>query len=513
MIGSRWPLLGGTQVQGVVGSGGLNELLTSLANSAALQDTLFSAVTSSSGVMTFNGMTTDGALPAVTVTLEKNIKQASLDFSGRNLGEGDRITLAIAGGSQVQGVLNSSDSGRDAYIQAYLDWATQSYLAQAVPRYLAAGLSQEDAMVVAMAVALPSAQAYAATQTTQAADSADSAAPTPLNYLLGSMASQVASQSSIFSAATSGSGVLTLRGLNDGSALADVTVSLDEDFLYSQFDFRSKNLVAGDRITLDITGGSQVQAVIGSGGLDATLTAMATDIAAQTSLYSAALASTGILTMTAADGATSMPSVTVTFEAGIDQTSLNFSDRNMVEGDRITLNIEGGAQVQGSVGSDGLNALLTTMAGQISAQAGLFSAASASNGVLDIVGLTNGSALANITVTMESKPAMASVGDTDITSFQDATNTLERLDLAVSEVNTQRATFGAAANRLEYAADNLSNIIMNTEASRSRVMDADYAKEATELARTQIIQQVATAMLAQANMEAKQVLTLLEGVS
>ena len=363
-----------------------------------------------------------------------------------------------------------------------------------------------------MAAALPSAQAYAATQTTLAANMADVFA-TPLNYLLGSMASQVASQSSIFSAATSGSGVLTLRGLNDGSALADVTVSLDEDFLYSQFDFRSKNLVAGDRITLDITGGSQVQAVIGSGGLDATLTAMATDIAAQTSLYSAALASTGILTMTAADGATSMPSVTVTFEAGIDQTSLNFSDRNMVEGDRITLNIEGGAQVQGSVGSDGLNALLTTMAGQISAQAGLFSAASASNGVLDIVGLTDGSALANITVTMESKPAMASVGDTDITSFQDATNTLERLDLAVSEVNTQRATFGAAANRLEYAADNLSNIIMNTEASRSRVMDADYAKEATELARTQIIQQAATAMLAQANMEAKQVLTLLEGVS
>lgn len=54
---------------------------------------------------------------------------------------------------------------------------------------------------------------------------------------------------------------------------------------------------------------------------------------------------------------------------------------------------------------------------------------------------------------------------------------------------------------------------MNTEASRSRVMDADYAKAATELARTQIIQQAATAMLAKANMEAKQVLTLLEGVS
>ena len=54
---------------------------------------------------------------------------------------------------------------------------------------------------------------------------------------------------------------------------------------------------------------------------------------------------------------------------------------------------------------------------------------------------------------------------------------------------------------------------MNTQAARSRVMDTDYARETTELARTQIIQQAATAMLAQANVQAKQVLTLLEGVS
>lgn len=105
-----------------------------------------------------------------------------------------------------------------------------------------------------------------------------------------------------------------------------------------------------------------------------------------------------------------------------------------------------------------------------------------------------------------------SVAHTQITSFANATRALSSLDLAVSEINTRRATFGAAANRLEYAAENLSNIIMNTKAARSRVMDANYAKEATELARTQIIQQAATAMLAQANVQAKQALTLLEGV-
>ena len=105
---------------------------------------------------------------------------------------------------------------------------------------------------------------------------------------------------------------------------------------------------------------------------------------------------------------------------------------------------------------------------------------------------------------------MASVRDTAITSFQGATNTLERLDLAVSEINTKRASFGAAMSRLDYAADNLSNIVMNAKASRSRVLDADYARETTELARTQIIQQAAMAMLVQANMQQKQVLELIE---
>jgi flagellin len=84
------------------------------------------------------------------------------------------------------------------------------------------------------------------------------------------------------------------------------------------------------------------------------------------------------------------------------------------------------------------------------------------------------------------------------------------LDTAITAVNSQRAIFGAAINRLEYAADNLANVSQNTSASRSRVLDADYATETTELARTQIIQQAATAMLSQANQQAQSVLALLK---
>jgi flagellin len=89
-------------------------------------------------------------------------------------------------------------------------------------------------------------------------------------------------------------------------------------------------------------------------------------------------------------------------------------------------------------------------------------------------------------------------------------NIIATLDTAISGVTTQRATFGAVMNRLEYTVDNLSNVSQNTSASMSRIADADYAAETTELARTQIIQQAGTAMLSQANQQAQSVLALLK---
>ena len=95
------------------------------------------------------------------------------------------------------------------------------------------------------------------------------------------------------------------------------------------------------------------------------------------------------------------------------------------------------------------------------------------------------------------------------TSVTAADNAITGLDSAITVVNTKRAELGAMTNRLEYAADNLANVSQNTSSSRSRVLDADYASETTELARTQIIQQAATAMLSQANQQAQSVLALL----
>ena len=83
-------------------------------------------------------------------------------------------------------------------------------------------------------------------------------------------------------------------------------------------------------------------------------------------------------------------------------------------------------------------------------------------------------------------------------------------DVAIGAVSTQRATFGAISNRLEHAIDNLTNVKTNTEAARSRILDTDYATATSDLARTQIIQQAGTAMLAQANALPQTVLALLK---
>ena len=97
----------------------------------------------------------------------------------------------------------------------------------------------------------------------------------------------------------------------------------------------------------------------------------------------------------------------------------------------------------------------------------------------------------------------------NITTQSSASSALATIDTAIATVDDFRADMGAKINRLTYATDNLANVSQNTSASRSRVLDADYAQATTELARTQIIQQAATAMLAQANQQPQSVLSLL----
>ena len=112
----------------------------------------------------------------------------------------------------------------------------------------------------------------------------------------------------------------------------------------------------------------------------------------------------------------------------------------------------------------------------------------------------------------ETGPMGANLSSFATTGFDsDLTETLEKIESAIDGVATQRAVFGATMNRLEYAIDNLSSSSIATSSARSRIVDANYATETTALAKTQIISQASTAMLAQANQKSQTVMQLLQG--
>ena len=104
--------------------------------------------------------------------------------------------------------------------------------------------------------------------------------------------------------------------------------------------------------------------------------------------------------------------------------------------------------------------------------------------------------------------AISAIGTT--TTVNSAKGSLARIDAAISEVDSYRATLGAVGNRLEHSAANLYTRVENQMAARSRIQDADYAVEAANLARAQILQQAGTAMLAQANATGATILSLLK---
>lgn len=106
---------------------------------------------------------------------------------------------------------------------------------------------------------------------------------------------------------------------------------------------------------------------------------------------------------------------------------------------------------------------------------------------------------------------LASISDLNVKSQSYSDSSMRGIDSALQIINTARAEIGAVINRLTYSVDNLSNVAMNTTESRSRILDTDYAKASAELARTQIISQAATAMLAQANQQPQSILQLLQG--
>jgi flagellin len=190
-----------------------------------------------------------------------------------------------------------------------------------------------------------------------------------------------------------------------------------------------------------------------------------------------------------------------------DRNYLNAEYQNLVsEIERISVNTEwnGRTILDGSANATGDS----TVAFQVGANGGQTVAVNFGN-----ISQDSGSGT-TVFETFETSGTMTAgafiSAQTTASAITTATAAITQIDSAITAVNSQRATFGAAMNQLTYAVDNLSNVRVNAEASRSRILDADYAAETSELARTQIISQAGTAMLAQANQLPQTVLSLLQ---
>ena len=179
----------------------------------------------------------------------------------------------------------------------------------------------------------------------------------------------------------------------------------------------------------------------------------------------------------------------VSVTVGSTTVSYTVTGNDLMSGDQAT-NLE-------TIASNMASKLEAEVGGGITASAGVitFTTAPASS---ELTYVNDGGVLSNIK-------------GLDITTSSNSNKSITEMDIAINNINQERAGIGAVINRVTYATDNLTNVSQNTSESRSRILDTDYAKASAELARTQIISQAATAMLAQANQQPQTVLKLLQG--
>ena len=251
---------------------------------------------------------------------------------------------------------------------------------------------------------------------------------------------------------------------------------------------------------------------------DAAGIAIATTMTAQINGLNAAIknANDGISLLQTADGALSetssllqrmrelaVLSVNDTYSA-TQKTAMNTEYGQLhSEIDRIALQTQWNGMSL-LTGSGGLNTTANNSVGQFTFQVGANNAQVVSVAILNMA-ITSGANLTPATSMLGGLSAASTIATAAL-----AATAITALDVALTNLNTQRSTIGAMVNRLTHAVDNLTNVAQNTSDSRSKIEDTDYATATSDLARQQIIAQAATAILAQANQQPQYVLSLLK---
>ena len=180
--------------------------------------------------------------------------------------------------------------------------------------------------------------------------------------------------------------------------------------------------------------------------------------------------------------------------------------RLKAEIDRIANNTEwnGRAVLNGNAGGTGVQNVSFQVGGKAGQTISVDFGYMVGGGVASAGATTLAASTAGVTLS-----GIAISGSTTAAAQTAASAAMTGIDKAIENVSNQRASFGATVNQLTHSIDNLTQVSINAESTRSRIMDTDYAKATSELAKAQIIQQAGTAMLAQANQLPAAVLDLL----
>jgi flagellin len=209
--------------------------------------------------------------------------------------------------------------------------------------------------------------------------------------------------------------------------------------------------------------------------------------------------------------ATAAAAVTTGVAGVAEQESYDFSNITLAQGDRVTLTIGTTTYTQEFAG-DQATTLSALGAKVVNGDASYVSKTVDTDGKLVFTGAANGTVLAAGTTAVQTSSVSAanSVDDILVTDTASAKAALAVVDSALEMMSDFRARLGASSNRMFITVDNLMSMSENTAASRSRIVDADFAAESASLAKSQILQKAGTAMLSQANASTQDILSLLK---
>ena len=248
------------------------------------------------------------------------------------------------------------------------------------------------------------------------------------------------------------------------------------------------NAIAADAIRINGTDIGAIGTASTAGQRGAQIAAAINAVSTSTGVSASENSSTGGVTLSAADGRNIEISTLSSAAITSNQTGIALS--GSVSGDRTVTTFRTGVDLNSNS-----SAGITVTANALGSTA---------------TGLTSGTVTPTInTVTTTTNATTLSI---DISTAAGASSAIGAIDSTLDSVNSTRSTIGSYINRLNYAGDNATNISTNLAASRSTIQDTDYAEESANLAKSQITQQAATAMLVQANQQPQSVLALLKNL-